>query len=98
MNMQAMLKQAQKMQKDMLDTKNEIDNTEYVGESSLVKVTLMGNKTVKDVKINLDGSLEKDDVEMLQDMLIVAFNDACKKIDNDTEKKMSKYGNVPGLF
>jgi len=98
MNMQAMLKQAQKMQKDMLNTKNEIDNTEYVGESSLVKVTLMGNKTVKDVKINLDGSLEKDDVEMLQDMLIVAFNDACKKIDNDTEKKMSKYGNVPGLF
>ena len=60
MNMQAMLKQAQKMQKDMLDTKNEIDNTEFVGESSLVKVTLMGNKTVKDVKINLDSSLDKD--------------------------------------
>ena len=98
MNMQAMLKQAQKMQKDMLDTKNEIDNTEFVGESSLVKVTLMGNKTVKDVKINLDSSLEKDDVEMLQDMLVVAFNDACKKIDEETEKKMSKYGNVPGLF
>jgi DNA-binding YbaB/EbfC family protein len=98
MNMQAMLKQAQKMQKDMLDTKNEIDNTEFVGESSLVKVTLMGNKTVKDVKINLDSSLDKDDVEMLQDMLVVAFNDACKKIDNETEKKMSKYGNVPGLF
>ncbi len=98
MNMQAMLKQAQKMQKDMLDTKNEIDNTEFVGESSLVKVTLMGNKTVKDVKINLDSSLDKDDVEMLQDMLVVAFNDACKKIDDETEKKMSKYGNVPGLF
>ena len=98
MNMQAMLKQAQKMQKDMLDTKNEIDNTEFVGESSLVKVTLMGNKTVKDVKINLDSSLDKDDVEMLQDMLVVAFNDACKKIDEETEKKMSKYGNVPGLF
>lgn len=98
MNMQAMLKQAQKMQKDMLDTKNEIDNTEFIGESSLVKVTLMGNKTVKDVKINLDGSLDKDDVEMLQDMLVVAFNDACKKIDEETEKKMSKYGNVPGLF
>ena len=98
MNMQAMLKQAQKMQKDMLDTKNEIDNTEFIGESSLVKVTLMGNKTVKDVKINLDGSLDKEDVEMLQDMLVIAFNDACKKIDEETEKKMSKYGNVPGLF
>lgn len=98
MNMQAMLKQAQKMQKDMLNTKEEIDNTEFVGESSLVKITLMGNKKVSKVEIDSSDTLEKDDIEMLQDMIMVAFNDACKKIDEETEKKMSKFGNIPGLF
>jgi len=98
MNMQAMLKQAQKMQKDMLNTKEEIDNTEFVGESSLVKITLMGNKKVSKVEIDSSDTLKKDDIEMLQDMIMVAFNDACKKIDEETEKKMSKFGNIPGLF
>lgn len=98
MNMQAMLKQAQKMQKDMLDAKSEIDNTEFVGESSLVKITVMGNKRVSKVEIDKSNSLEKDDLEMLEDMIMVAFNDACKKIDSETEKKMSKFGNIPGFF
>ena len=44
MNMQAMLKQAHALQKDMLKIKDEIDSTEFVGESSLVKVTLKGTK------------------------------------------------------
>ena len=97
MNMQAMLRQAQQMQKDMLKVKNEIDNTEYTGESSFVKVTLMGNKTVKQVEIDAE-SLDKDDVEALEDMLVVAINDAQKKIDAETEKKMGRFGNIPGLF
>ena len=97
MNMQAMLKQAQNMQKDMMKIKSEIDNTEFTGESSLVKVTVMGDKKVVDVKIDAD-SLEKDDIEMLQDMIMVAINDANKKVDETTEKKMSKFGNIPGLF
>ncbi len=98
MNMQAMLKQAQNMQKDMLKMKDEIDNTEFTGESSLVKVTVLGNKKVVSVKIDSDESLDKDDIEMLEDMIVVAINDANKKIDEVTEKKMSKYGNIPGLF
>ena len=98
MNMQAMLKQAQKMQKDMMDTKSEIDNTEFVGESSLVKITVMGDKKVSKVEIDKSNALEKADLEMLEDMIMVAFNDACKKIDLETEKKMSKYGNIPGFF
>ncbi len=97
MNMQAMLKQAQNMQKDMMKIKSEIDNTEFTGESSLVKVTVMGDKKVVDVKIDAD-SLEKDDIEMLQDMFVVAMNEANKKIDETTEKKMAKFGNIPGLF
>ena len=97
MNMQAMLKQAQNMQKDMMKIKGEIDNTEFVGESSLVKVTVLGTKQVVDVKIDAE-TLEKDDIEMLQDMIMVAINDANKKIDDETEKKMAKFGSIPGLF
>ena len=98
MNMQAMLKQAQALQKDMLKAKEEIDNTEFVGESSLVKVTVKGTKEVIKVEIDAKDGLEKDDIEMLEDMIVVAINDANKKIDDVTEKKMSKFGNIPGLF
>ena len=98
MNMQAMLKQAQALQKDMLKAKEEIDNTEFVGESSLVKVTVKGTKEVVKVEINAKDGLEKDDIELLEDMILVAINDANKKIDDVTEKKMSKFGNIPGLF
>lgn len=97
MNMQAMLKQAQALQKDMMKAKKEIDNTEFVGESSLVKVTLKGTKEVTKVEINAD-SLDSDDIEALQDMILVAINDANKKIDDMTEKKMGKFSNIPGLF
>ena len=98
MNMQAMLKQAQALQKDMLKAKEEIDNTEFEGESSLVKVTVKGTKEVVKVEIDAKDGLEKDDIEMLEDMIVVAINDANKKIDDVTEKKMSKFGNIPGLF
>jgi len=98
MNMQAMLKQAQALQKDMLKIKNEIDNTEFVGESSLVKVTLKGSREAVKVEINADGGLDSEDVEALQDMILLAINDANKKIDATTEKKMGKFGNIPGLF
>ena len=97
MNMQAMLKQAQALQKDMLKAKEEIDNTEFVGESSFVKVTLKGTKEVIKVEIKAE-SLDADDIEALQDMILVAVNDANKKIDELTEKKMGKFSNIPGLI
>lgn len=98
MNMQAMLKQAQALQKDMMKVKDEIDNTEFVGENQFVKVTLKGNRDAVNVEINCDGDLDKDDIEALQDMIVLAINDANKKIDAMTEKKMGKFGNIPGLF
>lgn len=98
MNMQAMLKQAQALQKDLMKVKDEIDNTEFVGESSLVKVTLKGTRKAVKVEINPDASLEADDLEVLEDMIVVAINDANKKIDEMTEKKTGKFGNIPGLF
>ena len=93
MNIQAMMKQAQALQRDMLKAKKEIDEKEFVGESSLVKITLLGTKEVKSVKIDSSSDLEKDDIEMLEDMIMVAFNDATKKVDEETEKKMGKFAN-----
>ena len=98
MNMQAMLKQAQALQKDMLKVKGELDNTDFYGESSLVKITMKGTKEVTKVEIDAKDGLDSDDIEMLEDMILVAINDANKKIDDITEKKMSKFGNIPGLF
>ena len=97
MNMQAMLKQAQALQKDMLKAKEEIDSTEFVGESSLVKVTLKGDRSAVKTEINSE-SLDKDDIEALEDMIVLAINDANKKIDKMTDSKMGKFGNIPGLF
>ena len=98
MNMQDMLNQAQALQKDMLKAKEEIDNTDFVGESSLVKITMKGTKEVTKVEIQSEDGLDKDDIEMLEDMIVVAINDSNKKIDKMTESKMSKFGNIPGLF
>lgn len=99
MNMQALMKQAQKLQKDMLGAKEEIDNTLFTGENSLVKVTMKGTREVIKVEISSEDSLDKDDIEMLQDMILVAVNEASSKIDKMTEEKLGKYGNsMPGLF
>lgn len=98
MNMQAMLKQAQKLQKDMLATQEEINNKEFIGKSSIVTVKMNGKKEILDVKINIE-EIETDDIELLQDMITVAFNDAMKQIDKETESKMGKYTQgIPGLF
>ena len=98
MNMQAMLKQAQKLQKDMLATQEEINNKEFTGKSSIVTVKMNGKKELLDVKIDMD-QIEVDDVELLQDMITVALNDAMKQIDKETEAKMGKYTKgMPGLF
>ena len=98
MNMQAMLKQAQAMQRDMLKAKEEIDNTDFTGENGLVKVTMKGDKTITSVKSYKEG-FEVDDLDMLQDMFMVETNDAMKKVDKMTEDKMGKYTQgMPGLF
>ena len=98
MNIQAMMKQAQALQKDMLKIKEEVDNTEFIGESSLVKVTVKGTKEVVKVEIDAKDGLDSDDIEMLQDMIMVAINQANDKVDETLDKKMGKFGNIPGLF
>ncbi len=98
MNMQAILKQAQNMQKDMMKAKEEIDNTIFEGESSFVKVQVKGTKEIVSLKINTEEAISTDEIEMLEDMITVAINSALKKVDKMTEEKMSKFGNMPGLF
>lgn len=98
MNIQAMMKQAQKMQKDMMDAKGKIDAMEFVCTKSFVTVKANGKKMITSINIDND-SLEKDDVEMLQDLLLVAVNDVMKQIDDETEKQLGKYTQgMPGLF
>lgn len=92
MNIQNLMREAQKMQKNLQKTQEELASTTYEGVSSLVSLTLNGNKDIVSIKINFEDTLEKDDIEMLEDMILVAFNDAAKKVDADKEKKLGKYG------
>lgn len=92
MNIQSLMREAQKMQKNLEKTQEELKNTTYEGTSSLVSIVLNGNKDIVSVKIKSDDALEKDDLEMLEDMIIVAFKEASKKVDSDKEKKLGKYG------
>lgn len=92
MNMQKMMQEAQKLQKELQKTQKELSNSIYTGSSSLVEITINGDKEVKSVKISLDKDIDKDDIELLEDMIVVAFNDAVKKSNSDKEKKLGKYG------
>ena len=99
MNIQALMKQAQSLQKDMLKTKDEIDAMEFIGESSFVNVKVNGKKEVLKVTIKPDADFEVSDIEILEEMIQVALNEAFKQVDKITEKKMGKYANsMPGLF
>ena len=99
MNIQALMKQAQSLQKDMMKAKEEIDNMTFTGNSSFITVAVKGDKTVEKVTINNDD-ITSDDKEMLEDMLVVALNDAFKQIDKVTEEKMGKFNSMMpgGLF
>ena len=99
MNMQAMLKQAQKMQKGIMKSQKEIEAMEFEGKSSIVTIKMNGKKELKSVKIDSD-SLDKEEIEMLEDMIMVAINDAMKQVDKITEERMGAYtkGLPAGLF
>lgn len=95
MNMQALMKQAQAMQKEITGIKNEIDNSVFEGSSSLVSVKVKGSKEIVEVKF-LEGAkdLANDDISMLEDMVVLALNDAFSKVDKTTEQKMGKYSSM----
>lgn len=98
MNMQAILKQAQSMQRDIANAKKEINEMEFIGKNGLVTVVVSGTRNIKNVKIEEDEDL-KEDLSILEDMITLAINDAFKQIDDVTNKKLGKYANMmPGLM
>ena len=99
MNMNNLIKKKKKMQKDMEKKQKEIYDSEYEGDSQLVSVKINGKREVLSVIIKDKEKLESDDLEILEDMIKIAFNEALRKVDSDIEKKMGVYGKqLGGLF
>ena len=100
-NMQAMLKQAQKMQENIEAKKAELEAKEYVVTSGggMVEITMTGKHEIKAIGINPEV-VDPEDVEMLEDMLMAALNEAMRKIDDDEETELAAVTgglNIPGL-
>ncbi|GCF92927.1 nucleoid-associated protein [Enterococcus florum] len=98
-NMQGMMKQMQKMQKEMMKEQEALNEKEFIGRSTndLVKVVFSGDKTMKSMKINPE-LIDPEDPDMLQDMIILAVNDALTTISKETEQTMGKYTKgLPGF-
>ena len=99
MNMQKLLQEAKKMQAQLQKDQQVLNNTIYEGTSSVVNIKMNGKYEVTSVNLNVTEDITVDDKEMLEDMIMVAVNEAVKKVDADKEKKMSKYGNgIAGLI
>lgn len=102
MNQAAMLKQAQKMQQDMLRMQEEIQNKTYTSTSGggMVKATVNGSHELVGLEINPEA-VDPEDVEMLQDMVVAAVNEAMHQAEADASASMSKLTgglNLGGLF
>ena len=102
MNQAAMMKQAQKMQQDMIRMQEEMENKTYTATAGggMVSATVNGKHEVVDLKINPDA-VDPDDVEMLQDMVIAAVNEAMRTADAEAAQNMSRLTgglNLGGLF
>lgn len=99
MNMQAMMMQAQKMQKEIMKKQEEIQSSEFTGTSELVDITIYGSKKVKSVKLKNMDTFDKDDADILEDMIKLAMNDAVSQVEKETENKLGAYGkSLGGLF
>ena len=102
MNQAAMMKQAQKMQQEMLRMQQEMETKTYTAAAGggMVKATVNGKHEVVELEINPEA-VDPDDVEMLQDMVIAAVNEAMRTADTDSANSMSRLTgglNLGGLF
>ena len=91
MNQAAMMKQAQKMQQEMLRMQEEMENKTYSAAAGggMVKAAVNGKHEVVSLEINPEA-VDPDDVEMLQDMIVAAVNEALRTAENDASAGMSK--------
>ena len=100
MNINALMQQAQKMQKQMEKKQQELASKEFefISNGGAIKIKMLGSKTLTSLEIEKD-LLDPDDKEMLEDMLMVAVNEAISKIDEELESVMgSMAGGLPGMF
>ena len=99
MNMQSMMKQMQKLQKNMKKDQDELNATIVEGHAAddAVVVKFTGDHKMTDISIK-EEAVDPDDVDMLQDLVLMAVTDAMSKIDKQTQETMGKYSrNIPGL-
>ena len=101
-NMNAMIKQAQKMQEDMAALQEELDSREYdiSAGGGVVSIKINGKKEILSIDIKPE-IVDPDDIETLSDILVAAVNEAIKRVEDTNSEEMSKItGNagIPGLF
>ncbi len=101
-NMQAMLRQAQKMQEDMAALQEDLDAKEYEIKAGggMVTVNINGKKEVLSIDIQPE-IVDPDDIETLSDILVAAVNEAIKRVETTNSEEMAKISgnmNIPGLF
>ena len=97
-NMQNILKQAQKMQREMEEKQKSVAAMEFETSAGggAVKVKATGDKVIKEIIIAKDV-VDPDDVEMLQDLVLTAVNEALNKADSMMQSELGQF-NVPGMF
>jgi len=101
-NMQAMIRQAQKMQEDMATKQAELDAREYdvSAGGGVVKVKINGKREILAIDLAQE-IVDPDDIETLSDILVAAINEAIKRVDDTNNDEMGKITgamNVPGFF
>lgn len=98
MNQQAMMR-LKKMQKQMMEAQEKLENTVFTGTAGggVVTVEVKGSHEV--LSVTIDPEAASDDLEMVQDMIVLALNDATKKIEAETQNTMGAFGGgFGGLF
>ena len=97
-NMNNLMKQAQRMQRQMEENKKALEEMEFTATSGggAVEVVVSGKKDLKSITISPDA-VDPDDVEMLQDMILVAVNEAMKQVDEESEKLFGGMGGLGGF-
>ncbi len=99
-NMNAMLRQAQKMQEDIATLQEELDAREYTVSAGggMVTVVINGKKEILSIDIKPE-IVDPDDIETLTDILTAGVNEAIKRVETTNSEEMSKItGSMPGLF
>jgi len=94
MNMQNLMAQAQRMQRDLNSKKEELEKMEFVGKSEWVEITFTGGRAIKSVKILKTGIIEEDDKEILEDMIQIATKDAFNQINKAMNDKLGQYASA----